>query len=99
VNAREAEAARRLGAEPQRRAAEIGGDDDPIGAREIDGHLARAAADVGDPGVTGDRAIEQAGERAPFRARTQRVQRVALGIARKRRTLVELADGSSQKIA
>jgi K+-transporting ATPase c subunit len=99
VHARDAEPARRLGAEPQRRPAEISSDHCAIGAREIDRHLPRAAADVDDPRVTRNRAIEQPHKRASLRARAQRMQRVALGIAGKRRALVELADGLSQKIA
>ncbi len=91
------------GAELQRRACHVGGDDDAIGACQIQRHLSRAAPDVGDRRVAGNGAIEQPGKRASPGARAERLQAVAPRIAWKRRPLVKPPHGLGaavhQKIA
>ena len=56
----ESEVPRGSGPQQERRASHVCADDDAIGAREEETHLARAATDVNDLRIAGDRAIHQA---------------------------------------
>jgi hypothetical protein len=58
--------------EQERRAGQIGADDHTIGARQIERHLAGAAADIDDPRIARYGPVEQAREHAPFSARSER---------------------------
>ena len=64
------ETPRGRGAELERRARQIGGHDHAIRAREIQRHLTGSAADLDDPRIAGDGAIEQPRESAPLRTRS-----------------------------
>ena len=63
-------------------------DNDAIRACQIQRHLARPAADVGDPRIAGNRAIEQAREHASLRSFSEGLQAVARRISRKGRVLI-----------
>ena len=63
--------------EEERRAREIGGDDDAIRSREIQRHLTGSAPDLHDSRISGNCAIEQLREAAAFGARAERVEIVA----------------------
>ena len=63
LHALEPEAAA-AGAERERRAGQIGADHHAIGAGQEQAHLAGAASDLDNPRVAGDRAIDQARQRA-----------------------------------
>ena len=95
---RQPEAPRRRGAEQERRAGQIGADDDAIGAREIQAHLTGSAADVGNPRVPGNRLVDQLREVTPPGARVQGVQAVARRVARERRVLVKAGDGLGARV-
>ncbi len=89
LHAIEPEAARRLGAERERRPRQIGADDHAIGARQEQAHLAGSASDLDDPRIAGNRPIDQARKRAALGTRPQRLQAVVRRIAWKWRALVE----------
>src|SRR5262249_55466513 len=63
--------------------------DNAGGAREVEAHLAGAAADLDDARVAVDRAVEQAREGAAVRSRAQALEAVTRRVARKRRAFVE----------
>ena len=90
---------RRRGAKPEGGARQIRADDQPVAARQVQTHLAGSASDFDDPGVAGDRPIEQAGEGAPFRALAQPKQAVTRRIAGERRAIVERSDGFAAGVA
>ena len=71
LHALEAEARAPPRRRAERRARQVGADHDAIGARQIQTHLAGAAADLHDARVAGDRPIEQAGEGASLGPRAE----------------------------
>ena len=85
-------AARGRGGEGERRSREIEPDHDPVGASEVETGLAGAAADFRDPGVAGDRGVEQTREGASSGAGAKPGQAVIGRIIGKGRGVVELAD-------
>ena len=86
----DAEAPRRRGAELQRAARQVGADHHAVGAREVEAHLAGAAADLDDARVAGDRVVEQRAKALRLGAGAQPGQAVARRIAGERRRVVEL---------
>ncbi len=85
----DAEAARRGCPEEERSARQIGADHDAVGARQVQAHLAGAAADLDDARVAGDGLVEQPRELAALGAPAQRGEAVARRIAGEGRVLVE----------
>src|SRR6185369_7358471 len=63
---------------------QISTDHDAVCACKIETHLARSAADFGDPGVTGNSLIEQSRKRTALGTRAQPRQAIIGGISRKR---------------
>jgi hypothetical protein len=95
----EAEAPCRRRTEQQRGARQVGADDYAIGAGQVQAHLAGPASDLDDSGIAGDRVIDQSGEHAAFGPRVKGAQVIARRVSRKRRLLVEAADGVGPSVA
>jgi ABC-type phosphonate transport system ATPase subunit len=91
-NAVEAEPARCLRSEKERRARQVRADNHAIGSRQVQRHLASPAADFDDVGIARDRSVEQPRERASSGTRAQRLQIVARRVTGKWSLLVEPAD-------
>src|SRR5688572_14156610 len=83
------------GAEHERCAREIGAHHRAVGAREVQTHLAGAASDVRNARISGNRAVEEAGEGIALCARAEALQTLSRRITRERRALVEAAHGLS----
>src|SRR5262245_37512221 len=86
-------------AHDKRRPREIGRNDDTIGAGEIERHLSRPAADLSDPRVARNGAIEELREAAPFGASSERRKTVAGRVARERGGIIEAAHRFDPRMA
>jgi hypothetical protein len=85
------ETLRRRGRKPKRCTSEIGPDDQSIGARQVQAHLAGPASNLDDARVAGNGVIDQTGENVALGPRAKRLQAVAGRVAWKRRALVKAA--------